>query len=168
MRRGASEESLGDCPASAKTRFSLRSKRSRARSAYIVSLVYEARFKPFTLAFTLLMLLRLRSLQNAPRDAYLATTLDVLLRWRRDQRVSPVGLRTGILFYFPYSPHTSLLPSSFLSLNPRYLQVDHLGNLSSWVNSIPDPDEAWKLNDLSRDISMRMFSQREIDLFGVS
>lgn len=44
-----------------------------SRTAYIVSRVYEARFKSFILAFTLLMSLHLRSLRM-PLATFLATT----------------------------------------------------------------------------------------------
>lgn len=47
-------------------------------SVYIVSSVYEARFKLFTLAFTFLTPLRFTVVTNAPRGLS-ATTLDVLL-----------------------------------------------------------------------------------------
>lgn len=60
-----------------------------SHTAYIVSSVYEGRFKPFTLAFTLLTPLRLRSLRM-PLAAFLATTPrhPAPLRYQ-DQRASP-------------------------------------------------------------------------------
>lgn len=66
------------------------------------------------------------------------------------------GLRAeSFLCSSPFSPFSG---SSFranpapLSLNPRYPRADHLGNLSSCVDDIADPDEAWEPNDLSRDV----------------
>lgn len=110
-----------------------------SRTAYIVSSVYEARFKPFTLAFTLLTSLRLRSLRMS-----LATTSrrPPPLRYR-DQRASPrvKGRNPSFLSFLSPFPlpsfHTNPSP---LSLNPRYPRADHLGNLSSCVDDIADPD----------------------------
>lgn len=80
-----------------------------SRTAYIVSSVYEARFKPFTLAFTLLTPLRLRSLRM-PLAAFLATTprRPAPLRYR-DQRASPrVKGRNPPPLFFPRFTRISL------------------------------------------------------------
>lgn len=105
----------------------------RSRTAHIVSSVYEARFKPFTLAFTLS---RLRSLRM-PLAAFLATTprRPPPPRHAGDQRASPrVKGRIPVLSSSPV-PRKS---HRALSLNPRYPRADHLGNLSSRVDDIAD------------------------------
>lgn len=99
---------------------------------------------------------RLRSLRLYVYDRYGCPSrpssrqlLDVLLR--RDTGINGLhpGLRaessSSLLFSFRASPST-------LSLNPRYPRADHLGNLSSCVDDIADPDRAWEPNDLSRDV----------------
>jgi len=127
-----------------------------SRTAYIVSSVYEARFKPFTLAFTLLMPLRLRSLRM-PLAAFLATTSRCRSSPRhRDQRASP-RVKGKILLLSP----SLVSRKSPLSLNPRYPRADHLGNLSSCVDDIADPDRAWEPNDLSHDVEYVDISREE-------
>lgn len=148
-RKGGVSKNPSACPEAPLAMLQSPRSLARTRSAYIVSSVYEARFKSFTFAFTLLMPLRLRSLRM-PLAAFLATTLDVL------SSTDTAGIN-GL------HPESALRPPprrarSFranpapLSLNPRYSRADHLGNLSSCVDDISDPDEAWEPNDLSRDV----------------
>lgn len=130
-----------------------------SRTAYIVSSVYEAHFKPFTLAFTLFTPLRLRSLRM-PLAAFFATTSrrpPPLKHW--DQRASPRV--KGRIFSLPLSFLSFHSNPSPLSLNPRYPRADHLGNLSSCVDDIADPDRAWEPNDLSRDVECVDISRGE-------
>lgn len=118
-----------------------------SRTAYIVSWVYEARFKSFMLAFTLLMFLHLRSLRM-PLATFLATTPRRPPPPRhRDQRASPRVKESFFSLFLSFHTNPTLL-----SLNPRYPRADHLENLSSCVDDIADPDRAWKPNDLSRDV----------------
>lgn len=152
--RGGEASEAPRRPATVQRLFSATFQVSRAvsRTAYIVSSVYETRFKPFTLAFTLLTPLRLRSLRM-PLAAFLATTPRRPPPPRhRDQRASP-RVKGRILLLLLLSLFLSFHANpSPLSLNPRYPRADHLGNLSSCVDDIADPDRAWEPNDLSRDV----------------
>lgn len=111
-KEGASEDLR--CPATVR-RLSLRyvSGPALSRTAYIVSSVYEARFKPFTLAFTLLTPLRLRSLRM-PLAAFLATT---------SRRPPPPGHRdqTGFTHGLRAESFLSLLFSRFTRISLRCL-----------------------------------------------
>lgn len=118
-----------------------------SRSAYIVSSVYEAHFKAFTLAFTLLCLY--------VYDRFVASFLATIPR--RPPPLTPgisglhPGLRTEPSFFlFPSPFHAN--PSS-LSLNPRYPRADHLGKfIVLRRRRISNPDGAWEPNDLSHDV----------------
>lgn len=111
------------------------------RGVYIVSSVYEARFKLFTLAFTFLSPLRPRSLRMP-----LAAPL-------RQLPSDPPPLTPGSTGFtrvknWPRHPCLSPPPAgSFraVSLNPRYPRADLLGNLSSCVDDIRDPTQLGSL-----------------------
>lgn len=135
----SSEKDKGGSPAPVRTFFS--------RSAYIVSSVYEAHFKTFTL-LCLYVYDRYRTPRGLlPRDN--SSTF-----FSADTGISGLypGLRTESSIFFPFSPSLFHANLSSLSLNPRYPRADHLGNLSFYVDDISDPDRAWEPNDLSHDV----------------